>query len=613
MDRFRRFNILKLVILAAFFALCLSSFSFGAKSYRISELKISAELYEDGNMDVIETRTYSFSGQFSYAFRVLPLTESVSFRDFSVSEAGESYRLSDEEKPGTYRIIHTPGQVEVRWFFRAKDERRTFDFHYTAAGAVERYEDAAVLYFQFISGDWDRASRNLTLYIKPPVVLPKERINEWLHGPLWAESRIENDGSITAWCEMLPARTFFEVRALYPPEIFSAVPSNNDRVRSRIMEEEGRWAQEANRMRMAARQKSETRKRMRNSGRWIMIILTAAGILLFWRLFQKYGKRPQVSDLPRVSSDIPQELPPVLVGYLLWNREIYSTGLVATLLDLALRGFLEIREEQKMKNKLFGGTKEFTQYSLGLKRNFLDSQRDELRPFEKELIHFLFDEIADGQDTLDFQELKKQQSKFTKFFSTWKKEVKMIGKEQGWFDLGSIRGMTRSILLGVLMIMLAGISAFFFGPWAIILGAASLIVVVFSLFIPHRTERGEKLAREWKALKKYLKDYHFRYEEGSDLLSRISSYFVYGMVLGLNEKDFKELAVNIPPESSSLYFPWYVFHGRSPGTFSPEAFASAFSTMIATTSSTMSTVSGTGGGASVGGGGGASSGGGGAG
>jgi uncharacterized membrane protein len=602
-----------LILFFIMLSLCLSSTIYGAKSYQISEVKINAQLLKNGNMEIIESRTYSFSGEFSYVFRVIPTMETVSFKNFAVSEEGRAFRQSSDGAPGTYRITQTPGQIEVRWFFSARDEQRTFDFGFTAVDAVKCYEDAAVLYFQFISRDWDRASYNLMLHVRPPHPLSRESVNEWLHAPLWAESRIEIDGTITAWCERLPERTFFEVRALYLPDAFEEAPMKGGRVRSAIIEEEAIWAEEANRIRLAARQKAETKKRMSNNGRWIMILLSAVGILIFWKLFQKYGRRPKLSEQPKLSSDIPQKLPPALVGYLLGHREIYATSLVATILDLALRGFLKVREEREMKKKFFGGTKESIQYSLDLNREFLDRNPKKLQAFEMELLSFLFDEITDGGDTLDFQELKKQQSKFMKFFARWKKGVKEIGKDQDWFDLQSIRGMTYSILLGAVMIVLSGVSAFLFGPWAIILAVTAVVVFSLSFFIPHRSEKGERMVRQWKALKNYLKNYHFRFEEGSNLLSRISGYFVYGIVLGLNEKDFKELAVNIPPESSAHYFPWYVFHGRGAGTFSPEAFASAFSTMIATTSSTMSTVSGTGGGASVGGGGGASSGGGGAG
>ncbi|MEE9503203.1 MAG: hypothetical protein V3V48_14105, partial [Candidatus Aminicenantaceae bacterium] len=158
-----------------------------------------------------------------------------------------------------------------------------------------------------------------------------------------------------------------------------------------------------------------------------------------------------------------------------------------------------------------------------------------------------------------------------------------------------------------------GVAAYFIGIWAIVLGAASVAVFVLCFLTPHRTKEGEMLARHWKALKRYLLKYHYRSMDKSALLNRIDDYLVYGIVLGLGQKIFKELAAYIPAEEYQRYVPWYVYHGIGTGAFTPDAFASAFSSMVATTTSSMSTASGVGGGASAGGGGGASSGGGGAG
>lgn len=171
---------------------------FASKYYQITRVEIDAQLYPDGSMEVIESRTYRFVESFSYVYRVLPTTGPVTFQDFRVTENGQLYRQSESKDPGTFYIAQKQGKIEVRWFFHASNESRIFDFHYRVKDAIKCYEDTAVLYFQFISGDWDRWSKNVRLHLKPPVTLSKTQINEWLHGPLWAESRIEHDGSITA-------------------------------------------------------------------------------------------------------------------------------------------------------------------------------------------------------------------------------------------------------------------------------------------------------------------------------------------------------------------------------------------------------------------------------
>jgi uncharacterized membrane protein len=591
-----------------------------AKSYRITGVSIDAQLQTDGSMDIIESRTFKFSGSFSFVFRTLGTQGPVTFQDFRVSEKGKFYTLSDSGRPGTYRVTRPSGQIEVRWFFDAKDESRTFDFHYRVLNAVTRYEDAAVLYYQFISKEFDRVSQNVRLHIKPPGDLLQSQLNEWLHGPLWAESRIETDGSITAWCEHLPSYTFLEIRALYPPEKFPSAAKTSGTVRSRIMAEEARWAQESNlkreeaiRKRDEAIRKMEAREKRKDQGKWIVLALSVLGFGFAWRNFRRYGQRPSLPPSVKYASDIPEKIPPALVGYLLSSREIYGGAIVSTMMDMARRGFIQLREEQTEKKKLFGGTRAVTDYAWDLNREYWRDHKASLEVYEDDLLEFLFEDLAAGSDSIDLKAIKKQQTKFTKFFREWKKEVKKLGDERRWFDRESNRGMYYSLGIGSIMMILTGLAAYLIGIWAIVLGVASIAVFILGFMIPHRTKEGEMLARHWKALKRYLLKYHYRSMDKTALLSKIDDYLVYGIVLGLGQKVFKELAAYIPAEDYQRYVPWYVYHGVGAGTFTPDAFASAFSTMVATTTSSMSTASGTGGGASGGGGGGASSGGGGAG
>jgi uncharacterized membrane protein len=582
-----------------------------AKSYQFTHVHIDAKLMVDGSMEVTESRTFRFSGSFSYAFRSFLVSGSVMFADFRVSERGQDYSLSASRAPGTYSVVKSGRAIEIRWFFTARDETRTFDFHYRAKNAVLCYEDSAVLYYQFISREWEEPSRDVRLTLTPPTPLNRDRLNEWLHGPLWAESRIEDDGRITAWCERLPGRTHFEVRALYPVEIFPDAPSRSGSVSGKIMAEETRWVEEANKQREKAIRNAEVQKKRQDQGKWIAILLSFVGLSFAWRFYRKHGARPSVPPSMRFSSEIPARIPPALVGYLLGNREVYGTALVSTLLDLARRGYLILREEQVEKKRLFGGTKIVTEYNLDLKRDFLKANASKLEGFEDDLFQFIFDGLAGGKDSIGLWEIKKHQNKFRRFFQQWKKEVKEIGNRQGWFDRKSFRGMYYSLGIGSVMVILTGVAAFFFGIWAVILGGASVVVFVLSFLIPHRTREGEMLARGWKALRRYLQKYHYRAEDRSALLEQIDDYFVYGLVLGLGQKIYRELAGYIPSGDYATYMPWYVYHGT--GSFSADAFASAFSSMVATTTSTVSTASGTGGGASGSGGGGASSGGGGAG
>ena len=609
----RRVIGMALLLLAIGFFSGLLSSSAAAKSLTIPQVEINARLRPDGSMDVSEARTYRFRGSFSYAFRDMPRDGPVAFEGFEVSENGRPYRLSNTEEPGTYSISSTSRGTRITWHYRANNESRTFEFRYRAREAVVRHDDAAVLYYQFLSEDWDMPQYNISLRVVPPAALSRDEVRVWLHGPLWAESRLTDAGEILAHCSQLPARRYLEVRALYPPELFPGAPGRPGEVRSGIMAEEAAWAEESNRIREAARERAVTREKRLRMGRWLMAAIGLAGLFGWWRLYKEYGMRPALPQFLDISSDIPAKTPPALVGYLIRNRQVAGQDLVGTMLDLARRGFVELREERVEKRSFWGGVGEKSEYYWDLKRTHYGQHASKLAEYERSLIEFIFGELAEGGDSISLDTVKKKRGEFIKFFRKWRKTVSGLGEEKNWFDKASIRGTYYSLALGGVMLALAAGGAFLFHLWAIVLGVAGMTVIVLSFLIYHRTAEGETEARHWQALRKYLKSYEFRSADRRDLLPRVSDYLVYGVVLGLSTRFYRELAAVIPEREYSAYVPWYIYHGAGTRGFSPAAFGEAFSSMVTSTTSTMSSASGAGGGASVGGGGGASSGGGGAG
>jgi len=399
-----------------------------AKFYRITDVNISAQLNKDGSMDVTESRTYQFKGSYRYAFRTFPLSDSISFTNFYVSEHGNPYNQSSSKEPGSFQIYQKENKIEVRWFYRASYETRTFDIRYTVKHLVQRYEDAAVLHYQFISKAWRKASRNIQIMVKPPVPLSKGQLNEWLHGPLWAKSEIGSDGTITARCEYLPKRSFLELRAIYPPDLFPDAQKKSGLVRTKIMNEEAQLAEEANLKREAALKKQQQKEKRRAFGKWFVMLVSLLGLWGWWLLFQKYGQRPRLHNSIPAMSEAPPPTKPALVGYLLQHREISGGALVSTLLDLAQKGYLALREKQEDHKRLFGGTRKKVDYIWELNLAVLQKAKQELIDWENDLLHFIFDELGEGRDSIRLKVIQKQQKYSASIFSNGKRKLKMTGK-----------------------------------------------------------------------------------------------------------------------------------------------------------------------------------------
>ncbi|RPH92086.1 MAG: DUF2207 domain-containing protein, partial [Calditrichaeota bacterium] len=451
-------------------SLLLGAAAYAEKSYSISQLDVSAQLYTDGSMAVTEARTYVYQGSFSYAFREFPQLAQISFSDFGIEENGQAYYLSQDGEPGTFRVTREENRTEVRWFYRARDESRTFTFRYTARNVIQRSQDAGVLYYQFISNEWDHSQHNVRISLAPPEGAGLPAVQAWLHGPLWAEYRVNTEGDVIAWCDHLPAHSFLEVRALYPPDIFPAAPQQSGVVRAAIQKEEADWADEANAHRERIEKESAAKAKRKEQGKWAALVLAFLGFARWYSLFQTYGKKPGYLPVSKMSPEIPDVTPPALVNYLLQNRQIGGSALTATLMDLAQRRFVSLHEEQIEQKNWRGGLKRKTIYYWLADRSQWRERDKELLPFESRLLSFLFDELAGGEDRLDVEQMTKKQSKMISFFSKWVKQVKEHGDRLGWFDLASQHGMNAGLLTSGLLLIVTILIAVYAGEWAVITG-----------------------------------------------------------------------------------------------------------------------------------------------
>lgn len=586
--------------------------SSSAKDYSIQLVVIDARLNSDGSMDITEKRTYNFDGHFHWATYLLPTGNTGGVVDFSLGEQGIPYLRSQSEAEGIYQFDENPESIQAKWFFDAKDERRTFIISYKILDVVDLYIDAAVLYYQFIGSRWDRPSQEVKVNIYPPPSITKERVKAWAHGPLWGRTETLDEGKINAEVQSLPANTFWEVRAIYPPELFSQIKTViPKKIVPEILKEEKEWVDEANRKREEWIKNAETKKAQKRYAVLIVSGLSLIGLLIWVNLYTRYGKKHKVPFPETFYSEIPSEISPALLSYMLYYGQISGTALVGTILDLARRGFLKIREEISKEKKSFWSSKK-DQYFLEFKREFYTENRNNLQDFENDLLGFLFNDLSGGKDMIDFKTLSKNRRGFTTWFSQWQKAIKKIGEVKGYWEKESVKAKNKGIVISILLFSLTIISALFIEEWAILSGIFAFILLVLSFYIQRLKPEFELEAKKWKALKKYLNKYHFRDAGNRFVIENIEKFLVYGVVLGLSKQAVKKMAEMIPAGEYSRVIPWYIYSG-SPADFSPTGFAESLSSLMSTATTTMSSASGTGGGASGGGGGGAGGSGGGAG
>jgi uncharacterized membrane protein len=563
-----------------------------AKSYVFDRVVIDATVTRDGHMRIVESRTYRFNGSFSWATYELPLTGTSGIRDIRVADDHGTYQLSTSGAPGTFSVSRDGRQVEIRWNFRAQDEARTFTFRYHLDDVVVVHDDVAELYWKFVGTGWDVPSRAVLVNVHLPGALPSAEIRVWGHGPLHGHA-VPVAGGARLEIRNLPASTMVEGRIVFPrtalPDARVLRPGT---ALPRILAEEQRWAVAANLRRSV--------QRAVLYGAFALPILALA--IWVW-LYVRHGREPS----PALAADYYRELPgtyaPAELGVLWRFGAVAPADFVATILDLARRGFVEIDRASGR-----WGRDAYTLVRTG--------KAGGLQPFEREALQVLFGH-ADGPG----QAVKVEgrgglpadvKRRIGREFSSWKSRVQAGARSHGFFDEASARISGWSIGIGILLLVLAWFGGFTSGlaAWGLgIVPAVSLVVcggilLAGSGALRRRSQRGADDLSKWQAFRRFL--LHFSEMPRAELpsLAIWEHYLVYAVPLGVADQVIRQLGSLYSQEELARAPSLRVWSSGSSSRGGGLASLATFTTAFAAATSSATSGSGGGGGFSGGGGGG---------
>ncbi len=586
------------IAISAFFLFTIPDTSY-AKSYSIDAIVIEAEILGDGSLLIQEHRTYNFKGQFSWADYSLPLFQLGRVTDFNIAENGTTYLQNNNKSPNTYQLSQDANSLYVKWFYRARNERRTFTLSYRIENAVKVYDDVAVFYYKFVGAESPKSAAMVDVSLKLPHPANTDSVHAWAHGPLHGELRFYED-RIRLWVQPLPHNQFWEVRAVFPQYWIENVRLRNTGfVLAKIMDEEAAWSEDANKKREEQKARTIAKQRNTDQTRNWSITLGLAGLLLWFMIYRRYGTGYATPSQAQFSSALPEEFSPALTNYIYYQGQLSSGAMVATLFDLARRGYLELFETKKMVSYLFI-KKEKTTYNIRRNKEKLANSDTNLTNYESDLVSFLFNELSNDGVEIDFDTIKKKQTTVMRWFRNWKK---MIGKhwDKPFMEKSSVKAMFISLGVAIVIIVCGALLIIYYSGMGAIAIGIGVILFILSFFILRYTKEYKTIRTNIASFYRYMKKMHFRTQDSTQFHNRLEDYFIYGISLGLGKKVIEEI-MTIYSAGQSTYFLWY--HPVS-SSGSPTDFANAVSSMATAANTTLSSSTGTGGGASSGGGGGA--------
>ncbi len=596
-----------------------------AKSYSMPKVDIQAQVETDGSLHVVEQRTFDFDGDFTavwWAFDGLPSGASLQVngvRMASVSDdgtvAGEWTTLEavsfmpgwrDEGGPGTDAYSLDKPKDTVYVFFDVSDERMMVELDYTIVNGVRAFKDVGEVYWKYVSDQWAEASDDVTMTLALPVpqgteVRAGDNVRAWGHGPADGSLTVNADGSVVYRVPHVASGQYAEARVVFPVEWLTnlsgdAAQSSRDVLRlDTVLDEERRWADEANRDRVLA----------------LAFVIGCAAVcvvLLAWalRAYFKYGKEYAPDFTDEYWRDVPDPgVHPAIIGRLWrWDRESQD-DFTATLMHLSHIGAVRIDSGTYPEQGVFGA-KEVTDYFI----TRLPAADDVEHPIDRAALELLFDRIAGGADSLWFGSIKKygedHPQEFVDAMASWQGRLSSATNREDFFEAKGKRYQGYLVGLAIL-VAIAGVGiavmqenfipALFMVPTAIALG-------VIGNYLPRRSVRGNNLVAKCKALRNWLRDFSSLDERPPTDVKVWGEFMVYAYLFGVADQAIKQLQTTMPQlfeydgSLGSTYLPWWFWYTgghTSAGAAMPsvsDMLQTSVANTVATAQSALSAASG---------------------
>ena len=615
-------KILYILIFALAFLL-ISTVESNAGSLNLNNLDFEVQINQDGSMDVKETwdiyikQTNTLYKSFETDSSKYSGITNVTVKETTKGQ-NNNFTKTDEwayhvEKNYYYGTENEDGDFEIGWGVGLDNSSATrkYEISYTVKDAITKYNDYSELYWQFVGENFEVSADKITgtIYL-PSNVSNKEEIKVWghtedLNGTIYATdlNKIEFE------LDNFRSGRYVEIRTLFPTELItSSKRIKNTEILQTVIKEETKWAEDAN----AKRERQEWMdKNLPGILLCGYIVINIILIIIFGKKAIKYYKKIKelkkyepttkleyFRDIPYENAT-PGEAFKTLNVYL--NAEMPNTfGKIfsATMLDLTLKGFLDIKQEKNEKGKDVINVYILKQVTDGLKA-------DETR------IMVFLREASKGENVITLKELEKFiKNNPTKTEKKKKNNDKVIKQQlvnEGIIDeeiqkeYQKYSNILTSYVLAIVFSICFGMFIFVIPIMLFIINAILCNKIAKKLNL--LTQKGVDMQEQWKGLKKYMEDFSMLDRREVPELVIWEKYLVYATAFGIADKVIKQLKIVYPnfDEITATNLSTYTYINLMVNTDFSRNFSNAITSSM---SSAYSSATGGGGGFSGGGGGG---------
>jgi len=341
----------------------------------------------------------------------------------------------------------------------------------------------------------------------------------------------------------------------------------------------------------------------------LFFFLPLISLIFMYLLWRKFGRDPKIKSPVPPEFGIPQNISPVQMATVIKSGSWRDSSITAAIINFAVKKILVIKE---LNEKIL-----FFKYKDLKLRLIADYKNVGLTETEILILDTLF---PDGKNEIKLSEIKKDRV-VAENISEIKRSAFNDSVKNGWLAGSSVYmpallvGLAAGVvfILVLLSVIFLGITdgdyLTFFVKMDANLAACAVIIILFALLMPRRTQKGADLMFQILGFERYMKqaeDYRQQFYEKENIFDK---FLPYAIVFGITSLWIRKMEDIYGKDFYKNYHPaWYA--GAISSTFDADSFTSQINSIAHNISSSTSSSSGAGGAGGAGGGGGGGGGGG---
>ena len=406
------------IITFLLFFICIGTNQSKAGNLKLNNLDFQAQINADGSMDVTEiwdinikstntlyktfkTDNSKYSGITNTT--VTDITNGIQNNFIQTSEW--AYHVA---KGYYYGTENDDDDFEIGWGVGLDNSsaRREYKISYTVKDAITKYNDYAELYWQFVGSTFEVDANKITgTILLPSNVDNKDEIKVWGHTKNLNRTIYATDtNKIEFEVDNFKNGTYVEVRTLFPTNLITTAGRiKNKNTLDNVVKEETKWANKAN----ASRKRQEwIEKNFKYVlfGVWLGLNILL-GVFFFKKTIKYWKKLKGLNKFEPTTKleyyrDLPDENSTPGEAYKTMNETVtkftaqnFGRIFSATVLDLTLKGYIEIQQEKKTLGKDI--------VTITLKKQVSDGL-----PINEERIMTFIIKAANKKDTITLKDRK---------------------------------------------------------------------------------------------------------------------------------------------------------------------------------------------------------------